>query len=226
MELRLELRQKLEQKLELKLELKQQLLAPILTMLPSEFAPYLNIEVEEDQEVLIKSLPFLVLHEYSHPLQAAGRLIVPQFNSKNEYPAFHIHSLIHDANETGVDKGSILAGISIGKYTAEQMYSSYATMVGRVFNDIFDNSREIEGYYPFLARLHAGLTENSKHTTSKELLIEQKNLLGLLENRVKSEEFFEVSKIYQKIYQQTKFSEKYVPDKSLNILGTSSTFLH
>ena len=72
MELRLELRQKLEQKLELKLELRQQVLEPILTMLPSEFLPHLNIEVEEDQEALIKSLPFLVLHEYSHPLQDSG----------------------------------------------------------------------------------------------------------------------------------------------------------
>ena len=226
MELRLELSQKLEQKLELKLQLRQQLLEPILTMLPSEFAPYLNIEIEEDQEVLIKSLPFLVLHEYSHPLQDSGRLIVPQLKTEKTYSNFHVHSLIHDANETGIDKGSILAGISIGKYSAEQMYSSYATMVGRVFNDILENSRELEGYYPFLARLYAGLKENSKHTTEKELLVEQNILLQMLESHVKDDEFFEVSQLYQQIYQQTKFSNKYVPDKGLEILGTTSEFLH
>ena len=115
MSLVLQLKQKLQLQLlqELKLELKLQLLKPVLTLIPPEFEGYINIEEDADVELLMESLPFLVLHEYSHPLQDAGRLAVPEYKHSMALNTTTDQELYHDANETGIDKGSILVGVHV-----------------------------------------------------------------------------------------------------------------
>ncbi|MBI4983137.1 hypothetical protein HZC32_00630 [Candidatus Woesearchaeota archaeon] len=170
----MELRQQLILRLTQRMELRQELQQELLLALPEEFASYLNIERDTDFNLLLKSLPFLSLHEFSHPLYDRGAIIIPKpaelnLEDKREY--------YNNAVEVGIDRAAVLIGPELKRYTLEQMFQAHYAMMERVFRDHFD----LEKFPPeptFIARLYAEIKEHQNETQSAVL---RKNLERLIE---------------------------------------------
>lgn len=193
MKLTLEPLLRLEQRLELKQELK--------LYLPGEFADYLNIEEDQDFGLLMKSLPFLCLHEFSHPLYDKKKISIPKVQAPLGID--HQGNFYHNALETGIDRAAMLLGPSIGRYSSKEMYSAHYAMMERIFRDHF----ELEKYPQeptFMARLYCQIKEHQEKTASDilkkklENLIEQADSSGINDQR-----FERIVKSYTDVYQGT-----------------------
>jgi hypothetical protein len=192
----LELRQEHRQSIELSQRLLQKL--------PEEFTNFLNIEKDEDRTLLKVCLPFLTLHEYSHPLQAKGLVYVPQVEelivkiANMAQRDYH-----HNANEVGIDKSAMLLGPRIGHYSPVDMVRSHTAMMERIFRDYFT----INKFTPeitFVARLYVEMKE---HFMTEGVLPEHKakleQLMGLAEGRFPAEDFHTIVEQYGKVYAGT-----------------------
>lgn len=74
MKLQMGLRQELRLELRMEQRLKQ---AQLQQYLAHDFHQYINLEDGADYELLKESMPFLVLHEVSHPLYDDGEIVIP-----------------------------------------------------------------------------------------------------------------------------------------------------
>ncbi|MBI4981358.1 hypothetical protein HZC30_07445 [Candidatus Woesearchaeota archaeon] len=211
---------KLEQKLEQRqsIELSQKL----LLKLPSEFTGFLNLGKDEDTPLLRACLPFLTLHEYSHPLQAKGLVYVPKAEELTLNTAdISQRSYHHNANEVGIDKSAMLLGPRIGYYSPMEMVCSHTAMMERVFRDYFT----LEKFPPeitFVARLYAEMKE---HATANYVPPEHRakidQLMSLAEGRFPAKEFNAVVEQYGKVYVITSLVSA---DTDNSIIETSHTF--
>jgi len=183
--------QKLEQRLELKLELQQK----VMLSLPKEFSSYINIEKDEDVPLLKRSLPFLVLHELSHPLYSAGKLFIP-------IPVFG--ESYHNGIETGIDRASMLLGPLLQRYTAEEMLQSHYAMMERIFRDEFQLKKHFSEA-TFLARAYAEIKMHREQTISPELRSKLERLLKVADENIPSPSFGAIVQEYSQIYRQTMF---------------------
>ncbi|MBI2669015.1 hypothetical protein HYX14_04175 [Candidatus Woesearchaeota archaeon] len=75
-----------------------------------DFHEYINIEDDEDQPLLRESLPFLVLHELSHPLEDKGRIYIPQLQLSDRLSEKITPSGYQNGFETSIDKAGMLLG--------------------------------------------------------------------------------------------------------------------
>jgi len=194
MELQQVLRQVLEHKIEQRQEIKQQLALYI----PEDFAEYIDIETDEDIGLLKKSLPFLCLHEFSHPLYSRGRIVIPEPSCRELY---------HNGIETGIDKAAMLLGPLLGRYTHEEMLLSHYAMMERVFRDHFDLKKysDNESSPTFIARLYAEIKEHREQTINSVLKSKLEQLLKIADSNISSHSFSDVVKEYSQIYHQTMF---------------------
>lgn len=198
------------QRLELKLKQKQsvELSLKLLQKLPDEFTGFLDIEKDGDRDLLKACLPFLTLHEYSHPLQAKGLVYVPTVEELIVNPTdMTQRGYVHNANEVGIDKSAMLLGSRIGHYSPIEMVCSHTAMMERIFRDFFT----INKFTPeiaFVARLYAEMKE---HLMTESVLPEHKakleQLMSLAEGRFPAEDFNAVVEQYGKVYVGTKLVE-------------------
>ena len=198
------------QTLELKLKHRQsvELDLKLLQKLPPEFTDFLNIEKDEDIALLKACLPFLTLHEYSHPLQAKVLVYVPTA----EEPTIKTTDMaqkdyFHNANEVGIDRSAMLLGSRIGYYSPIEMFCSHTAMMERIFRDFFTLNK-FTPEITFVARLYAEMKE---HFIIEGVLPEYKakleQLMGLAEGKYPAEDFNAVVEQYGKVYTGTKLVE-------------------
>lgn len=146
--------------LELKMQLKQKMehvpLLQLKQVIPKEFQEFINLEGDEDLELLEKSLPFLVLHEVSHPLYDEGFVYIPEMQPSKRLEGNISKMGYFNIMEVGIDKSGILAGQLACSFTEEQMYASHLAIAQRIYRDMFEIDK-----FPveenLLARLEAEL---------------------------------------------------------------------
>ncbi len=202
------------QKREPRLEHRQspELCLKLLQKLPEEFTNFLNIEKDEDRTLLRACLPFLTLHEYSHPLQAKGLVYVPKVEELTVNTAdMAKRDYFHNANEVGIDKSAMLLGSriehKIGHYSLIEMVCSHTAMMERIFRDFFTLNK-FTPEITFVTRLYAEMKE---HLMIENVLPEHKakleQLMGLAEGRFPAEDFNAVVEQYGKVYTGTRLVE-------------------
>ncbi|MBI2139217.1 hypothetical protein HYU13_06515 [Candidatus Woesearchaeota archaeon] len=158
--------------MEQSLEMRQVLIQQSLAYIPEEFRQFITFEGDDDTELLEASLPFLFLHEASHPAQAKGKLYVPEASA-----ALSDDQAKHNANEVGIDKGSYLLGTAFCGLSPDDMYGSHAAITQRVFRDMLE-LQKIKTCPSMLARLEAELREHGEGTSDggiRELIRELLN---------------------------------------------------
>lgn len=150
MSMTLEMRPQLVQELRLeqRLELRQ--------MLAHDFMEFINIEDDNDQELLQESLPFLVLHEVSHPLHDEGYVTIPPLKPSRRLQECLDVSVYQQAEEVGIDKAAVLIGQQVLRHTEQQMIQAHIALVERVYRDMFQ-LEAVPFHNGFLARLQAEL---------------------------------------------------------------------
>lgn len=195
----------LRQTLDLKQELRQELRLKLIQKIPEEFQPYIDIDSDEDMDLLMNSLPFLVLHELAHPLQREGHLVVPKYEYDNVPEGISISDLNHNANEIGIDRGAILAGVHTKSYTADDMYDSQAYLAERVFRDVTERGEYCMSntIYP---RLYAGLKENILNTKFQPIEMHLEDVCKKIDDTISESERNEFDRLvnhYRKIYSET-----------------------
>lgn len=196
---------KLSQKLELKQEQVQLQLAQKLQLyLPPEFARYIDIEDDEDINLLRRSVAFLALHEFSHPLYNKRKVSIPAENLPENLPFNYRHNAI----EVGIDKSAMLLGPQAG-ITPERMYVSHLAMMERIFRDHFE-LRKFPCELSLLARFYCEIKEHQKEAKDDILRKKMEKLLGQAEKEIiglpGAGRFDEVAGLYSKVYQGTKLN--------------------
>lgn len=207
MDLQLKLGLRLEQRLELRLKVMQELKLELKQTLPEEFREFINIEEDGDSDILMQSLPFLALHELSHPLYDKGYVEIPKREPEFKYRDFE-WLWGHNTIEVGIDRAAILIGSLICGYSAEEMCASHLAMVERIFRDLL----ELEKFpidYSFLARLDCALKEHFKFTKryKEEIQNLEKELREHLEENLSEKilkDYGQLVEFYGKIYSGTK----------------------
>ncbi|MBW2964338.1 hypothetical protein KY363_02665 [Candidatus Woesearchaeota archaeon] len=159
----LELRQtlKLEQKLEQRLELKQELVHELKLILALEFSDFITFEDDEDIGLLEESLPFLMLHEVSHPLHSYGFVQIPSVSLPCDVAEavasdHTFGDVYHHDTEIVIDRSGIYLGQKSCGYALQEMIRSHAAITERVFRDVFKLGKH-PPHYGFIARLDAVL---------------------------------------------------------------------
>ncbi len=202
MSLGMQLRQvlRLEQRQELKLEMKQ--------MIPKEFMEFINLESDDDLDLLKKSLPFLVLHEVSHPLYDDGRINIPKLRPSQRLQQRITELGYIQAFEIGIDAGAMLIGEGACDYSPAKLYRSHAAIAERVHRDIF-KLHKFEPEYGFLARIEAVLQENGERScgSARSSIHEMENTIN---EDVKKAIFgkgftiyTDMVKAYRRVYKET-----------------------
>lgn len=156
MSMTLEMRPQLvqEQRLEQRLGLRQ--------MLAHDFMEFINIEDDEDRELLEESLPFLVLHEVSHPLYDEGYVTIPPLKPSRRLQERLDVSVYQQALEVGIDKAAVLIGQQVLQHSEQQMIQAQVALVERVYRDMFQ-LEVVPFHNGFLARLQAELAVHQEH---------------------------------------------------------------
>jgi hypothetical protein len=141
----------LEQRLELRQELQQELvqIQEALLLLQKDFYIKLEMDSDEDWDVLKESMPFLVMHELSHPP-------LDKYRSKFTY-------YDHNAKEVCVDGFGLESAVRVCGYTLGEIVDSHAALAGRVFKDAFEQQK-IDPDPKFLARIVVELEVHSSET--------------------------------------------------------------
>ncbi len=171
--------------------------------IPEEFKRYINLEEDDDRELLAASLPFLALHEFSHPLHAKGKIHIPLLPYAG-----------HNALETGIDKAAMLLGPHIEKYLPEwvrlheeQMYLSHYAMMQRVFRDHFTH-RRFKTDIPFIARLYCEIREHKEQTQNDTLKKQLEELIKTADHVISDKNNFNaLIAEYTQIYKGTTLRE-------------------
>ncbi len=186
---------RLGQKMELRqvqLQLSPQL--QLLQYIPDEFKPHVNIEEDDDVELLRRSIPFLALHEFSHPLYSQKKVDISLPPDAD-----------HDATETGIDKAAMLLGPRVG-VSPEKMYSAHTAMMERVFRDYLELKR-FEPNVSLLARFYCQIKEHHGQTREDILKKRLEQLISQAEKNASSfagrEVFERKVTSYAEIYRHT-----------------------
>jgi hypothetical protein len=143
-EVRLELSQKLELKQESILALKQEF---------SRADEFITFEDIDDPELMASFIPFLTLHEVSHPLQTRGYLVLPNDDfDYRQLPAQLVNSVRHNASEVGIDRGAFyLAGRSKG-VDLESVALSFASVIKDYITNANADPNDATSEYSMLTR--------------------------------------------------------------------------
>ncbi len=124
--------------------------------IPEEFQHFIKIENDKDLPLLKQSLPFLVLHEVSHPLFDEGYITVPELVPQGEFAGYVTEIGYQQALETGLDKAAMVIGQEVCRFPRAKIYSAHLAIVQRVYRDMVEQRKQPldEG---LLARLEAEL---------------------------------------------------------------------
>ncbi len=203
------LRQELRQKQEQRIELKQRLVLILRQCLPEEFSSYINLEKDEDINLMLKSVPFLSLHELSHPLYDKGGIVeIPQvkeisFNGTNN-GSYDLSKYYHNATEVGIDKSAMLLGPLMKEYILLQMYESHLALMDRVFRDNFE-LKKFPVDFTFMARLYCEIKAHGADVDDSKMKLRLDELLGMARSNMPNLELFdEVVEKYAVVYKETK----------------------
>ncbi len=193
---------RIEQKLQQSQEHRLTLVQKLALYTPPEFQRYISIEKDNDLDLFMQSLPFLVFHEFSHPLYVKGKIEIPG----NPPPG--------NGLETGIDKAGMLLGSRIGRYTQEQMYQSHTAMMERAFRDHFE-LKKFPLELSFLARLYVEIQEHQEKTKNEVLKRKLGNLQQQAEAYIEEQSLREDKNVkcsfnalvreYASVYQNTQF---------------------
>ncbi len=156
----LQMEMRLETKLELRLEQRVQLLQLNLC-LPEEFLEFINLEDDEDRLLLMESLPFMVLHEVSHPLYDYGKVYIPELKPSKRLTGRITELGYHNAVEIGIDRSAMLIGPLACRYPTEVMVQSHVAIAERIYRDMF-KTHKFPVEEGLLARLQAALQANKE----------------------------------------------------------------
>lgn len=191
-DIKLELRPELRLEQRHKLRLEQRLMLYV----PTEFQPHINIEMDEDIELLRKSIAFLSLHEFSHPLYSRGKVQIPL---PTPLPAQYGHNAI----ETGIDKAAMLLGDKNGIST-ENMINSHLAMMERAVRDYLI-SKKYQPEMTLFARFYAEIQEHHAHAQNDIQKKKLEVLLGLVQQNLPGEKsaFQDQVEQYAPIYRGT-----------------------
>lgn len=203
MSMTLEMRPQLvqEMRLEQRLGLRQ--------MLAHDFMEFINIEDDEDQELLEESLPFLVLHEVSHPLHDAGYVTIPPLRPSRRLQEYMDVNVSQHALEVGIDKSALLIGQLVLQHSEPQMIQAQVALVERVYRDMFQ-LEVVPFHNKFLARLQAELAVQQERGLDRELYgrlttLEKKIDEGVRQQLYRKNYGFHTDLIhaYQRVYRGT-----------------------
>jgi len=200
----LEISQKLSLDLsqQLKLECRQQL----QTLVPTEFEDFISFESDEDIPLLQESLPFLILHETSHPLYSFGKLHVPE---EIELPNYDTQT---DTNalEVGIDRGSYILGTTACKLSPDEVYKSHIAIAERVIRDMLEIDK-VPATLSMIARLDAEVQQHLQETKNPQLQQRMQALTERIEDYIKVESnihiYRRVRDQYQQIYRTTRLDK-------------------